>query len=75
MGFERVHSLSLLLLLWMATTTTKAQDDKSKDRAWNDPRCCQICCHVGQRMIKATEEAEDDAIPPLAAATGEELVI
>ena len=61
-----------LLPLLTATTTTKAQDDESKDGAWNDPHHCWIRCHIGRRTIEATEEAEDKAIPPSAAATGEE---
>ena len=69
MGFGRAQSSSSLST---ATMTTKARDDKSEDGAWDDPRCCWIRCHVGQRMIEVTEEAEDDTIPPLAAATGED---
>ncbi len=61
MGFERAQSLSLSST---ATTTTKARDNESKDGAWNDPRCCWIHCHIGRRTIEATEEAQDDAIPP-----------
>ena len=67
-GFGRARS-SLLLLT--AATTTKARDDKSEDRAWNDPCHCWIHCHIGRRTTEATEEAEDDGTPPSAAATGE----
>jgi hypothetical protein len=51
---------------------TEAWDNESKDRAWDDHHCCEICCHVGLRTIEVTEEADDDGIPPSAAATGEE---
>jgi hypothetical protein len=67
-GFGRAQSSSLLT----ATTATKARDNKSEDGAWDDPRRCWIRCHVGLRTIKVTEKAEDDAIPPSTAATGEE---
>ena len=68
-GFGRARSL---LLSSTATTTTKAWDNESEDGAWNNPCCCWIHCHVGWRMIEATEEAENNAIPPSATATGEE---
>ena len=68
-GFRRAGSLSSLS---MVITMTNAQDNESKDRAWNDPHRCQICCHVGRRRIEATKEADDNGIPPLAATTGEE---
>ena len=71
-GFGRAQSLSLSA---MTTTMTKTRDDESKDGAWDDPHCCRILCHVGQRTIEAAEEAEDNAVPPLAAATGEESAI
>ena len=69
MGFGRAGSS---LSSSTAAMTTKARDDGSEDGAWDDPRRCRIRCHVGRRTIEATEEAEDNAIPPLAAATGEE---
>ena len=36
------------------------------------PRPCRIHCHIGRRMIEATEEVEYDVTPPSAAASGEE---
>ena len=50
---------------------TKARDDKSEDGAWDNPHCCWIRCYVGWRTIEATEEAEDNMIPPLSATTEE----
>ena len=56
-GFGRARLSSSLSI---ATTTTKARDDESKDGAWDNPRCHWIRCHVGRRTIKGTEEAKDN---------------
>ena len=63
------------MLLLTATMTTMVLDYKSEDGAWDNPHCCWIRCHDKWRTIKATEEAEDNPITPLAATTGEEKAI